>query len=57
MMKELNLKLSVDDVNTILKALGQMPFQQVYQVIETINQQANQQLGAQQNGQASGNEG
>ena len=45
-MKNLKLTLPLDDVNLILKALGQMPFSEVYQVIEKINRQANEQLGA-----------
>ena len=50
-MQELNFKLTIDDANTILKALGQMPFAQVYTLIEKINQQANSQLNHGQNGQ------
>ena len=49
-MKELKLTLTVDDTNTILQALGQMPFNQVYAIIEKINRQANAQLGASENG-------
>ena len=42
--EKINLELSVDDVNLILKALGSMPFNQVYELIGSIHQQANQQL-------------
>ena len=50
-MQELKFTLTIDDANTILKALGQMPFAQVYTLIEKINQQANSQLSHGQNGQ------
>lgn len=43
--KEITLKLPIDDVNTILQALGNMPFQQVYRIIQEIQQQASSQLG------------
>ena len=42
--EKINLELNVDDVNLILKALGSMPFNQVYELIGSIHQQANQQL-------------
>ena len=51
-MKELNLKLSIEDTNTILAALGKMPYAQVYGIIAKINEQANAQLGHGQNGMA-----
>lgn len=42
--EKINLQFSVDEVNLILKALGTMPFSQVYDLIGSIHQQANQQL-------------
>jgi len=42
--EKISLELSVDEVNTILKALGTMPFNQVYELIGSIHQQANKQL-------------
>lgn len=42
--EKISLELSVDEVNIILKALGAMPFNQVYELIGTIHQQANKQL-------------
>ncbi len=42
--EKISLELSVDDVNIILKALGTMPFNQVYELIGSIHQQANKQL-------------
>ena len=44
-MKELNLKLSIEDTNTILAALGKMPYAQVYGIIAKINEQATPSLG------------
>ncbi len=41
--KEYLLKLSLSDVNTILGALGNMPFAQVYGLIHKIHQQAEDQ--------------
>jgi hypothetical protein len=38
------LEFSVDEINVILKALGNMPFNQVYEIIGNIHQQANHQL-------------
>lgn len=43
-MKELTLNLTLEEVNLILKALGKMPFVDVYEVIGRINKQANEQL-------------
>jgi hypothetical protein len=42
--EKISLELSVDEVNIILKALGSMPFNQVYELIGSIHQQANKQL-------------
>ncbi|MEL6538019.1 MAG: hypothetical protein AAFQ98_21555 [Bacteroidota bacterium] len=43
-MQELTLKLTVDQTNVVLEALGNMPFQKVYQIIQTIQEQASHQL-------------
>lgn len=43
-MKELDLKLSLDEVNVILKALGTLPFNQVNNLIPKITGQAQPQL-------------
>lgn len=50
-MKELNFTLSIDEANLIFKALGRMPFNEVYSLIGKMNAQANEQL-APQNGNA-----
>ena len=43
-MQKIHLELTLDEVNLILKALGQQPFVDVYELIGSINAQANQQL-------------
>ena len=43
-MKEINLKLTVDEANVMLQALGNLPYLQVHQLIEKIQSQAGQQL-------------
>jgi hypothetical protein len=52
-MKEIALKLTVDEANLILQALGNLPFAQVYGLIEKINQEASSQLDPSPNGSAS----
>lgn len=42
--KKIKLELSVKEVNVIFKALGQLPFVEVYEIIGKLNEQANQQL-------------
>lgn len=44
MEQKLNIQLSLDEANTILEALGHMPYQRVYRIVESIQQQAAQQL-------------
>jgi hypothetical protein len=44
LMQQIDLKLSLDDVNTILEALGQMPYIRVYQLIAKLQQQAEPQV-------------
>lgn len=44
-MQELNLKVTIDEANLILKALGRLPFNEVYELVGKLNQQANEQLG------------
>lgn len=41
--KKINLKLSVQEVNLVLKALGNLPFNEVFELIGTIHDQANAQ--------------
>ena len=40
----INLELSIDEVNTILTALGKRPYEEVYQLIGKIQEQAKGQL-------------
>jgi hypothetical protein len=48
-MKDLSLSLTVNEINLILKSLGNLPYYQVVSLIDKLQQQANQQI-AQSNG-------
>jgi hypothetical protein len=43
-MKDLNLNLNVNEVNTLLRALGALPYTQVNLLIDKIQEQARAQL-------------
>lgn len=43
-MKELTFKLTIDEANLILEALGTMPFKTVFALIGKIQTQAGEQL-------------
>ena len=43
-MKPIRLELSLDEVNLLLQALGKLPFEQVYALIQTIHQQVGGQM-------------
>lgn len=43
-MKKVTFTLTLDEANIIFKALGKMPFEQVYGLIGKMHEQANQQL-------------
>ena len=45
-MEPIQLALSLEEVNTVLEALGQMPYARVYSLVAKIQQQATQQLQA-----------
>jgi hypothetical protein len=44
----IKIDLSLDDINTILESLGQLPFARVYTLIARIQEQARAQLASQQ---------
>ena len=44
-MKDINLKVTIDEANLILEALGNLPFNKVYALIGKMQEQARQQLG------------
>ncbi len=46
-MEEIKLTLTVNEANLVLTALGQLPYAQVFQVINKIQQQAHGQLNNQ----------
>ena len=43
-MKNIDLQLTVDEINLVLEALGNLPFARVYTLVAKIQQQASQQL-------------
>jgi hypothetical protein len=43
-MTEINLRITLDDANLILEALGQQPFAKVFTLISKLQQQASEQL-------------
>lgn len=43
-MKEFKLVLNVNEVNIILKSLGNMPYNQVNEIVNKIHAQAQEQL-------------
>lgn len=43
-METINLEFTIDEVNAVLAALGQMPFAQVAPLVEKIRQQASPQV-------------
>jgi len=46
--KNIKLELTVDEVNQILEALGQLPFSRVYGLVQKIQQQASGQLNGEE---------
>ena len=55
--QQISLQLSVDEINTILNALGDRPYAQVFGIIQKIQQQAASQLqAASANGQEAAKE-
>ncbi|MFK3978814.1 hypothetical protein ACI2K4_00405 [Micromonospora sp. NPDC050397] len=43
-MPQITLSLTLEQTNTILEALGQMPYARVYELVETIGRQASAQV-------------
>ena len=48
-MSKINLNLHINEVNLIIKALSELPFREVYELMGKIHEQSNNQL---KNGQA-----
>jgi hypothetical protein len=40
----MKLELTVNEINAILTALGQMPYAQVFELVQKIRQQATEQM-------------
>ena len=51
-MNEINLTLTLEEVNSVLNALGMQPYAQVHDLIMKIQTQGSTQTQAAQNGQA-----
>lgn len=49
---ELNLSLSIAEINVILRSLGKHPFEEIAALIQKIKQQGEVQLAEMQQGQA-----
>lgn len=45
-MQEINLKLTIDEVNAILEGVGALPFAKVYMLVGKIQEQAAEQIKA-----------
>jgi hypothetical protein len=43
-MKEIELKVTIDETNLILEALGNLPFARVYSLVAKVQAQAREQL-------------
>lgn len=46
-MNEITLKLTLDEINKILGHVGKAPYQEVFEIIAKISQQAQNQLSVQ----------
>ena len=46
----MNLDLTISEVNTILQALGNAPYAQVFELVEKIRAQAQAQVKEKENG-------
>jgi len=51
--QEVTLQLTLEEINTLLESLGQMPYIKVYTLISKIQEQASQQISANADGQKS----
>lgn len=49
--KEINLTLTLDEVNLVLEGVTLLPFVRVYALVGKLQQQAQQQLGARAQGE------
>lgn len=47
-MSDISLKLNMDQVNIVMAALGRMPYESVFQLINELSQQIQPQLQQQQ---------
>ncbi|MBK8722511.1 MAG: hypothetical protein IPL95_09650 [Saprospiraceae bacterium] len=45
-MEKYQLELTLEEINLIFKVLGERPFNEVFELIGTINEQVNEQIKA-----------
>jgi hypothetical protein len=43
-MEKITIKLTIEEINKIMTALGQMPYVQVYELVASIQQQVTEQV-------------
>jgi hypothetical protein len=48
-MDKIAINLSIEEINKIMTALGQMPYVQVYELIASLQQQVTEQLNKKSN--------
>ncbi|MTI19859.1 hypothetical protein E1176_02370 [Fulvivirga sp. RKSG066] len=48
-MKKIKFEITVEEGNLIFKGLSKLPFEEVYELIGKLNEQANRQLGKENN--------
>jgi len=46
----MKIELTIEEINSILIALGNMPYAQVFELVQKIRQQAQNQIKEQDNG-------
>ncbi|WP_162555948.1 hypothetical protein [Reichenbachiella versicolor] len=39
--KEISIQLSIEELKVVFKALGKLPFEEVYEIIGSLNEQVN----------------
>ena len=54
MRREIRLDLTVEEANTVLEALGQLPYVRVHLLIDKVQRQATSQLRGDSNGAVGG---
>jgi hypothetical protein len=50
----MNLELTFNEINTVMQALGNAPYAQVFELVQKIREQAQAQMAAPTEGQTNG---